>query len=51
MGFPLKFSDISNGINRLPAPILGEHTREILGRLGYDENEIDGLVKAKTICD
>ena len=51
MGFPLKFSDILNGINRLPAPILGEHTREILGRLGYDENEIDGLVKTKTIRD
>jgi crotonobetainyl-CoA:carnitine CoA-transferase CaiB-like acyl-CoA transferase len=50
-GTPLKFSDISNGINRLPAPLLGEHTREILGRLGYDESEIDDLVKTKIIRD
>lgn len=27
-----------------PAPLVGEHTREILGRLGYQDDEIDALV-------
>jgi len=26
-----------------PAPLLGEHTDEILTRLGYDKGEIEGL--------
>ena len=31
-----------------PAPYLGQHTREILGRLGFDENAIDALFRLGT---
>lgn len=45
IGSPLKMSNISFDVGRLPAPRLGEHTREILGSLGYDGGEIDELVR------
>lgn len=44
MGSPLKFSDILLDVNRLPAPQQGEHTREILGELGYSESNINDLI-------
>ena len=44
-GCPLKMSDTSLDVNRIGAPRLGEHTREILGSLGYDRNEIDELMR------
>jgi len=34
---------------RLPPPLLGEHTREILGELGYAGAEIDSLVDGRVI--
>lgn len=45
IGSPLKMSTISFDVSRLPAPRLGEHTREILGSLGYGKGEIDELIK------
>ena len=27
-----------------PPPLVGQHTREILGRIGYGDEQIDGLV-------
>jgi len=49
LGSALKFSDIKMDINRLPAPKQGEHTRDILGKLGYAESRIDELMKKKVV--
>jgi crotonobetainyl-CoA:carnitine CoA-transferase CaiB-like acyl-CoA transferase len=37
------------GSLRLPAPVLGEHTREILQSLGYDASRRNALIQAGTI--
>ena len=42
LGHPIKFSGTPGSIERA-APRLGEHTREILGDLGYSAGEIDKL--------
>ena len=49
IGSALKFSDISLDANRFPAPRQGEHTKEILGRLGYSNGRINALVKRKIV--
>ncbi len=44
MGIPVAFSD-TPGTVRLPAPLLGENTREILREAGYSSAEIDDLLR------
>jgi crotonobetainyl-CoA:carnitine CoA-transferase CaiB-like acyl-CoA transferase len=48
LGSPVKFSATPTSI-RHGAPMLGEHTREILGEFGYLDYEIDALVAAGDI--
>ena len=42
LGTPIKFSGTPGAVTRA-APLLGEHTREILGTLGYSDPQIDAL--------
>ncbi len=48
LGTPLKLSKTPAAI-RTPPPTLGQHTREILRRLGYDDTAIEELTKAGVI--
>jgi crotonobetainyl-CoA:carnitine CoA-transferase CaiB-like acyl-CoA transferase len=43
LGCPVHFSATPTSVTR-PAPVLGEHTREVLAETGYSDAEIDALV-------
>jgi crotonobetainyl-CoA:carnitine CoA-transferase CaiB-like acyl-CoA transferase len=43
LGCPIHFSATPTRVDRA-APLLGEHSREVLREFDYDENEIDALV-------
>jgi crotonobetainyl-CoA:carnitine CoA-transferase CaiB-like acyl-CoA transferase len=43
LGLPVKFSETAGGIVR-GAPVLGQHTREVLRENGYDGAEIEKLI-------
>ena len=43
LGCPIHFSATPTRVTR-PAPMLGEHTRELLHEYGYDDDAIDALV-------
>jgi crotonobetainyl-CoA:carnitine CoA-transferase CaiB-like acyl-CoA transferase len=42
IGMPIKFSDTTGNMER-PAPLLGEHSREVLTALGYSASDIEKL--------
>ena len=48
LGFPAKFSETPGQI-RTPAPLLGQHNKEILTELGYTEQETQSLLSSKVI--
>ena len=45
---PFRYASVSNWLNR-PAPTLGQHNREILLELGYDEAAIAALEEQKIV--
>jgi len=48
IGLPVKFSKTPGKV-AAPAPLHGQHTREILAEIGYSEAEIDGLIAERAV--
>ena len=46
IGCPVKFSETPARISR-PAPLLGQHTREVLEEIGLTTAEVDALIQAR----
>ncbi len=49
IGLPVKFSKTPGKV-AAPAPLHGQHTREVLSEIGYSEAEIDGLVAGGAVA-
>jgi crotonobetainyl-CoA:carnitine CoA-transferase CaiB-like acyl-CoA transferase len=47
--FPMNFSETNVAMNLKPAPLLGEHTEEVLLQVGYSRAEITEMRKNKVI--
>ncbi|MCR9078781.1 MAG: CoA transferase [Hyphomonadaceae bacterium] len=45
---PIRFPGADDG-PKGPSPLMGEHSRDILGALGYDDAKIDGLFKGDIV--
>ena len=50
LGCPIHFSETPTEITR-PAPMLGEHTREVLREHGYADDDIDAFVAGGVVED
>ena len=48
IGLPIKFSETPGGVRR-PAPLMGEHNREVLRECGYSDSEIDRMAEQGAI--
>ncbi len=51
LGSPVKMSSRGPAARAAGAPLLGEHTRDVLREVGYDAAEIDDLLEAGTARD
>lgn len=47
-GFPIRFSRAPSRVTR-GAPLAGEHTREVLREIGYEDGRIDALLNDKVL--
>ncbi|MEO1282043.1 MAG: CoA transferase [Pseudomonadota bacterium] len=47
IGLPIKFHATPGDVKR-PAPVLGQHTREVLLETGYDPTEVDAILASMT---
>jgi len=50
LGCPIHYSATATQITR-PAPLLGEHTREVLREHGFSDAEVDAFVAAGAIAE
>jgi crotonobetainyl-CoA:carnitine CoA-transferase CaiB-like acyl-CoA transferase len=50
LGLPIKFTATPGKVS-LPAPLFGQHTREVLREYGYADAGIDELVRAGAVID
>jgi crotonobetainyl-CoA:carnitine CoA-transferase CaiB-like acyl-CoA transferase len=48
LGLPVKFSETPGGV-RGPAPVLGQHSAEVLAEYGYTADQIDGFIAAGVV--
>jgi len=48
IGLPVKFS-ATPGKVAAPAPLHGQHTREVLSEIGYSQREIDGFIAERAV--
>jgi crotonobetainyl-CoA:carnitine CoA-transferase CaiB-like acyl-CoA transferase len=44
LGLPIKLSATPGKVHR-PAPLLGQHTREVLAQYGFEMQEIEALIE------
>jgi crotonobetainyl-CoA:carnitine CoA-transferase CaiB-like acyl-CoA transferase len=49
LGAPVKLSRTPANPTRAPGPGLGEHTREVLRALGYDDDQVDAMLAAGAV--
>ena len=50
LGLPIKFSATPGGVRR-PAPLFGEHTREVLAEAGFDRQDIERLLREGAVAE
>ncbi len=50
IGLPIKFSETPGRVVR-PAPLLGQHNREILSETGYSDDEIEKLITSGAVIE
>lgn len=50
IGLPIKLSETPGGVVR-PAPLFGQHTREVLAEIGYSDSEISRLCDSGAVIE
>ena len=48
IGHPVKYTGTPGGVRR-PAPLLGQHSREVLSEAGYAEADIAALIQSGAV--